>query len=87
MCRYHSPYKPGHEEMRKQDAEIAVAMQLFDENPGMTNEQALAAGKEFIQQSRNVQVLVDVDGRKGHYIGSDSNVGRTYPAFDFVKLQ
>ena len=64
-------YPRGYETMNQRDAEIAVAIQLFNENPGITNEQAIKLGEEFIRQARVVHVLLEKGERKGSYWGKD----------------
>jgi len=59
--------------MSQRDAEIAIGMQLFNENPGMTNEQAMTAGEEFIRKGDCVVVDVDLNGRNGRYWGKSSD--------------
>jgi hypothetical protein len=63
--------RAGFEAMRKRDAEIAIGMQISQENPELTDEQAMKIGEEFIRDARSVEVLVEKDGRKGAYQGDD----------------
>jgi len=57
--------------MGQRDAEIAIGIQLHNENPEMTDKQAMAAAEEFVRKGRHVNVKVDKDGRKGNYWGVD----------------
>jgi hypothetical protein len=65
------------EHMGKRDAEIAIAMQIYNENPGqLTNEQAMKIGEEFIRDARKVTVEVETGKRSGKYQGGDPFVRR-----------
>lgn len=60
------------EQMSKRDAEIAVAVQISNENPGMlTNEQAIKIGEDFIHDVKFAAVQVETDTRKGKYLKTD----------------
>lgn len=61
------------EYMSQRDAEIAMALQIDNENPGfMTKEEALKLGEDFVRNARNLIVRVTTDkGRRGQHVTGD----------------